>query len=99
MAKTNKDSQKEPNLRVQGQRIKGLSSDDFFLLRQMCAFSNNLYNVALYSVRQHYFATGKYPPALAVGRMSKGSHFIIILQNGIIFAAPSVYIMLTAQCQ
>jgi len=83
MAKTNKDSQKEPNLRVQGQRIKGLSSDDFFLLRQMCAFSNNLYNVALYSVRQHYFATGKYLRYEGNYHKCKGNENYRLLQAGV----------------
>ena len=30
------------------------------MLREMCGYANNLYNKALYEVRQHYFRTGEY---------------------------------------
>ena len=40
--------------------IRGLSKAQYDLLREMCRYSNNLYNVALYSIRQHYFNTKQY---------------------------------------
>lgn len=40
--------------------IRGLSKAQYDMLREMCRYSNNLYNVALYSIRQHYFNTKQY---------------------------------------
>ena len=40
--------------------IRGLNKAEYAMLREMCRYANNLYNKALYEVRQHYFATGKY---------------------------------------
>ena len=35
--------------------IRGLSKSEYAYLAEMCRYSNNLYNVALYSIRQYYF--------------------------------------------
>lgn len=40
--------------------IRGLSKAEYSMLREMCRYANNLYNKALYEVRQHYFKTGQY---------------------------------------
>lgn len=45
---------------VQSNVIRGLSKQQYALLKEMCAYSNNLYNVALYHIRQHYFSTKKF---------------------------------------
>jgi len=45
---------------VQSNVIRGLSKKQYALLKEMCAYSNNLYNVALYNIRQHYFSTKKF---------------------------------------
>jgi IS605 OrfB family transposase len=45
---------------VQSNAIRGLSKQQYALLKEMCRYSNNLYNVALYSIRQHYFNTKKF---------------------------------------
>jgi len=42
---------------VQSNVIRGLSKKQYNLLKEMCRYSNNLYNVALYNIRQHYFDT------------------------------------------
>ena len=42
-------------LLTQSNLIRGLSKKEYLLLRLMCFFSKNLYNVALYNIRQHYF--------------------------------------------
>ena len=36
-------------------KIRGLSKLEYSMLREMCRYSNNLYNVALYSIRQYFF--------------------------------------------
>lgn len=45
---------------VQSNVIRGLSAGEYEALREMCRVSNNLYNVALYSVRQHFFDEDEY---------------------------------------
>jgi len=42
---------------VQSNVIRGLSKKQYALLKEMCRYSNSLYNVALYNIRQHYFDT------------------------------------------
>lgn len=40
--------------------VRKLSKKDYLKLKMMCLFSNNLYNVSLYHVRQHYFTERQY---------------------------------------
>ena len=40
--------------------LRGLSKAEYSMLREMCTYANNLYNKALYEVRQHYFREKKY---------------------------------------
>lgn len=42
---------------VQSNVIRGLSKKQYELLKEMCRYSNSLYNVALYNIRQHFFDT------------------------------------------
>lgn len=37
--------------------IRGLTKQEYTMLGEMCRYSNNLYNAALYNIRQHYFDT------------------------------------------
>ena len=46
--------------KVQTCVIRGLSKRDYLKLKMLCLFSNNLYNVSLYHVRQHYFSEKQY---------------------------------------
>ncbi len=41
-------------------QLRGLSKTEYETLRILCRLSKNLYNEALYSVRQHYFTDHKY---------------------------------------
>jgi putative transposase len=45
---------------TQSNVIRKLSKEEYAMLREMCQYSNNLYNVALYNIRQHYFQEKKY---------------------------------------
>lgn len=45
----------EPIFITQSNVIRGLSSKQYQALREMCQYSNNLYNVALYNIRQYFF--------------------------------------------
>ncbi|MBR4151710.1 MAG: transposase [Selenomonadaceae bacterium] len=40
--------------------VRGLTKAEYFQLRELCFFSNCLYNFALYNVRQKYFADKTY---------------------------------------
>ena len=40
--------------------IRNLTKAEYFQLRELCFFSNCLYNVALYNIRQHYFKDKTY---------------------------------------
>ena len=46
-------------LATQKVRIKKLSLDEYEAMRLLHRYAKNLYNVGLYALRQHYFATGK----------------------------------------
>ena len=41
-------------------QLRQLSAHEFQTLREMCRLSKNLYNEALYNVRQYYFSENKY---------------------------------------
>lgn len=45
---------------TQSNIIRGLSKEEYSMLREMCAYSNNLYNAALYNIRQYYFHEKKF---------------------------------------
>lgn len=40
---------------VQSNIIRGLSKQQYQTLKELCQYSNNLYNVALYNIRQYFF--------------------------------------------
>lgn len=40
---------------VQSNVIRGLSKQQYQILKELCQYSNNLYNVALYNIRQYFF--------------------------------------------
>lgn len=45
---------------TQSNTIRHLSKDEYIMLAEMCRYSNNLYNVALYNIRQYYFSEKKF---------------------------------------
>lgn len=45
---------------TQSNIIRGLSSKQYQALREMCQYSNNLYNVALYNIRQYFFSQNRF---------------------------------------
>ncbi len=42
------------------QQLKNLSKEDYLNLKELCHIAKNLYNVATYNIRQHYFKEKKY---------------------------------------
>lgn len=45
---------------VQSNVIRGLTKEQYQMLTELCQYSNNLYNVALYNIRQYFFAQKKF---------------------------------------
>jgi IS605 OrfB family transposase len=45
---------------VQSNVIRGLTKEQYQILRELCQYSNNLYNVALYNIRQYFFNQNKF---------------------------------------
>ena len=45
---------------VQSNVMRGLTKQQYRMLGEMCIYANNLYNVALYNIRQYYFENKKY---------------------------------------
>lgn len=45
---------------TQSNVIRSLSKEEYAMLREMCQYSNNLYNVALYNISQYYFQEKKF---------------------------------------
>ena len=45
---------------VQSNVIRGLTKEQHQILTELCQYSNNLYNVALYNIRQYFFAQKKF---------------------------------------
>lgn len=45
---------------VQRQQLKHLSKKEYLALRTLCQLSKNMYNVALYNIRQYYFTEKKF---------------------------------------
>lgn len=45
---------------TQSNTIRGLTKNEYSMLREMCLYSNNLYNVAIYNIRQYYFSKKKF---------------------------------------
>lgn len=51
---------KEVLFGIQKQQLKHLSVDEYKALRELCILAKNMYNVALYNVRQYYFNEKKF---------------------------------------
>lgn len=45
---------------VQKQQLKHLTKKEYLALKELCFLSKNMYNVALYSIRQYYFTEKKF---------------------------------------
>ncbi len=45
---------------TQSHQVKGLTKGAYEALREMCRYAKNLYNVGLYSIRQYFFAQGRF---------------------------------------
>ena len=60
MAKTKKKEQDKANFGVQKQQLNRLTKSQYLALKELVHLNKNMYNVALYNIRQHYFTMSKY---------------------------------------
>ena len=68
---------------TQSNQIRGLSKEQYDVLREMCWISKNLYNVALYNIRQHYFTEKKFLKYESNYHVCKENENYKLLQAGI----------------
>ena len=68
---------------TQSNVIRGLSKQEYTMLREMCQYSNNLYNVAVYTIRQHYFDTHQFLRYEENYPICKGNENYGLLQAGV----------------
>ena len=63
--------------------IRGLSKREYLMLRMMCFFSKNLYNVTLYNIRQYYFTEKKHLRYESNYHLTKENENYRLLQAGV----------------
>ena len=63
--------------------IRHLSKDQYSILKEMCIYSNNLYNYGLYNVRQQYFNAKTYLTYFSNAKLCKDNENYKLLQAGI----------------
>lgn len=63
--------------------IRCLSKSDYETLREMCRYSNSLYNVALYNIRQYYFVEKRFLNYESNYHLCKENENYKLLQAGI----------------
>lgn len=55
------------------QQLKHLNKEEYLILRELCHTAKNLYNQAVYNIRQHYFNEEKYLSYVENNRILKSS--------------------------
>ena len=68
---------------TQSNVIRHLSKAEYSMLREMCQYSNNLYNVALYNIRQYYFHEKKFLTYESNYHVCKANENYGLLQAGV----------------
>ena len=63
--------------------IRGLSKHEYLMLRMMCFFSKNLYNLTLYNIRQYYFVEKKHLRYESNYHLTKENENYKLLQAGV----------------
>ena len=69
--------------RVQSDYIRHLSKKEYVMLAEMCRYSNNLYNVAVYNIRQQFFRGEGYLPYEKNYKLCKANENYGLLQAGV----------------
>ena len=65
------------------QQLNNLSKDEYLVLRELCHVSKNLYNQALYEIRQEYFKSKKYLNYYEIYKRLQGTENYSLLQANV----------------
>lgn len=68
---------------VQSNVIRHLSEEQYQILRELCQLSNNLYNVALYNIRQYFFSQKLFLTYESNYHECKDNENYVMLQAGV----------------
>ncbi len=68
---------------TQTNMIRHLHKREYEILRELCVYSNNLYNVALYNIRQYYFKEKKFLTYESNYHVCKDNENYSMLQAGV----------------
>ena len=68
---------------TQSNFLRHLTKSEYKMLLEMCRYSNNLYNCAVYEVRQHFFKTNKYIPYKKYYHICKLNENYKLIQAGV----------------
>lgn len=68
---------------TQSNQVRGLTSQEYTILKELCRYSKNLYNVALYNIRQHYFTEKEFLRYESNYHVCKTSENYKLLQAGV----------------
>lgn len=71
------------NFAVQSNVIRGLSKQQYQTLKELCQYSNNLYNVALYNIRRYFFQEEQFLTYESNYHECKGNENYTLLQAGV----------------
>ncbi|MCB2357850.1 hypothetical protein [Clostridium estertheticum] len=75
------NEEKEILYGVQKQQLKDLSAKEYKALKELCFLSKNMYNVALYNIRQHYFTQNKFLSYIKNYHVCKTNENYVILNS------------------
>ncbi|MEF2114377.1 MULTISPECIES: RNA-guided endonuclease InsQ/TnpB family protein [Clostridium] len=81
MPQNSKKEEKEILYGVQKQQLKDLSAKEYKALKELCFLSKNMYNVALYNIRQHYFTQNKFLNYIKNYHVCKTNENYVILNS------------------
>ncbi len=68
---------------TQSNQIRGLNKREYAALREMCGYAKNLYNAGLYSIRQYFFAEGRFLRYESNYQAVKDNENYALLQAGV----------------
>ena len=68
---------------TQSNNVRNLKHDEYFVLQELCKYANNLYNVALYNIRQYYFQEKKFLRYEENYKLCKSNENYKMLQAGV----------------
>ena len=68
---------------TQSNFLRHLTKSEYKMLREMCRYSNNLYNCAVYEVRQYFFKTNEYIPYEKYYHICKLNENYKLIQAGV----------------